>query len=228
MERIELNAPASWGELTVDQLGLVVKLMRLQLTREELLLTLFLNFTGVKKSGDVFITADGTRFGMKDYEVMDFSSRFAFILDEMPCDIANPTEIDGHLNDISFGSYFHADALMYGYRKNNDKEMVRTALLDLGTDVDNIDDDCAELVSLWWSGVQQWLKVQYPCVFADGDGEGSSDGYSPLKARRNILLMLNDGKPQYNDAIENANVHDVLSALEYKIEQAKEMERKMK
>lgn len=226
MDKIELKAPASWGEMTVDQLKLVVKLMRLQLTREELLLTLLLNFTGVKKSGDGFITADGAKFSLKDYEIMDFCNRIAFILDEMPCDIANPTTVDGHLNNISFGNYFHADALMYGYRKKNDKEMVRSALRDLGMWKESIDDDYAELVSLWWTGVQQWLKLQYPLVFADGEGGG--EGYNPLKARQNILLMLNDGKPQDNDAIENAQVHDVLSALEHKIEQAKDMERRLK
>ena len=227
MDKIELKAPASWGEMTVDQLKLVVKLMRLQLTREELLLTLFVRFTGIKKVEDIgFITSDGIRFDMKDYEIMDFCNRIAFILDEMPCDIANPTTVDGHLNNISFGNYFHADALMYGYRKKNDKEMVRSALHDLGMKMESIDDDYAELVSLWWTGVQQWLKLQYPLVFADGEGGG--EGYNPLKARQNILLMLNDGKPQDNDAIENAQVHDVLSALEHKIEQAKDMERRLK
>lgn len=226
MDKIELKAPASWGEMTVDQLKLVVKLMRLQLTREELLLTLFLNFTGVKKSENYFITIDGAMFGMEDYEIMDFCNRISFILDEMPCDIANPTTVDGHLNNISFGNYFHADALMYGYRKKNDKEMVRNALYDLGMWKESIDEDYAELVSLWWTGVQQWLKLQYPLVFADGEGGG--EGYNPLKARQNILLMLNDGKPQDNDAIENAQVHDVLSALEHKIEQAKDMERRLK
>lgn len=226
MDKIELKAPASWGEMTVDQLKLVVKLMRLQLTREELLLTLFLNFTGVKKSENYFITIDGAMFGMEDYEIMDFCNRISFILDEMPCDIANPTTVDGHLNNISFGNYFHADALMYGYRKKNDKEMVRSALRDLGMKMESIDDDYAELVALWWSGVQQWLKQQYPLVFADGDGGG--EGYNPLNARQNILLMLTDGRPQDNKAVERAQAHDVLGALEHKIEQAKEMERRMK
>ena len=226
METIDLKAPESWSELTLDQLKTVVRLMRLQLTREEFLLVLFLNFTGVKKSDGGFITADGRRFALTDGQVMDFCNRFSFILDEMPCDIANPTSVDRHLNNITFGSYFHADSLMYGYHLRGDTEMVRKALDDLGEKVDKIDGDYADLVSLWWSGVQQWLKEQYPHVFADGEGTG--EAYSPLKARQNILLMLNDGKPQDNDAIENAQVHDVLSALEHKIEQAKEMERRMK
>lgn len=228
METINLTAPASWNELTVDQLKTVASLMRLQLTREELLLSLFVRFTGIKKVSDIgFVTSDGIRFDMAQYEIIDFCNRIAFIIDEMPCDIANPTSIDGHLNDITFGAYFHADALMYGYRMKGDKEMARAALDDLGMYAESIDDDYAELVSLWWIGVQQWLKLQYPLVFADGEGDGDGQ-YSPLKARQNILLMLNDGKPQDNDAIENAQVHDVLSALEYKIEQAEEMERRMK
>ena len=226
MDKIELKAPASWGEMTVDQLKLVVKLMRLQLTREELLLTLFLNFTGVKKSENYFITIDGAMFGMEDYEIMDFCNRISFILDEMPCDIANPTTVDGHLNNISFGNYFHADALMYGYRKKNDKEMVRNALYDLGMGKESIDEDYAELVSLWWTGVQQWLKIQYPTVF-DCDGE-SGEAYDPLKARQNIMLMLNNNCPQDNQRIEDSKMHDVLSALQAKIEHARQLEEEMK
>lgn len=226
MEMIDLKAPESWSELTLDQLKTVVRLMRLHLTREEFLLALFLNFTGVKKADGSFIAADGRRFTMTDVQVMDFCNRFSFILDEMPFDIANPTSIDRHLNDITFGSYFYADSLMYGYHLRGDTEMVRKALGDLGEEVDKIDDDYADLVSLWWTGVQQWLKEQYPHVFADGEGTG--EAYSPLKARQNILLMLNEGKPQDNYRIEQSQVHDVLGALEYRIEQARAMEMRMK
>ena len=226
MEMIDLKAPESWSELTLDQLKTVVRLMRLHLTREEFLLALFLNFTGVKKADGSFIAADGRRFALTDGQVMDFCNRFSFILDEMPCDIANPTSVDRHLNNITFGSYFHADSLMYGYHLRGDTEMVRKALGDLGEKVDKIDDDYADLVSLWWTGVQQWLKEQYPHVFADGEGTG--EAYSPLKARQNILLMLNEGKPQDNDRIEQSQVHDVLGALEYRIEQARAMEMRMK
>lgn len=242
MEMIDLKAPESWSELTLDQLKTVVRLMRLHLTREEFLLALFLNFTGVKKADGSFIAADGRRFTMTDVQVMDFCNRLSFILDEMPCDIANPTKVNGHLNDISFGAYFNADSLMYAYHLHCDKDMVRMALFNLEfgrlehgkpmyespkkVKIEEVDDDYADLVSLWWTGVQQWLKEQYPHVFADGEGTG--EAYSPLKARQNILLMLNEGKPQDNDRIEQSQVHDVLGALEYRIEQARAMEMRMK
>ena len=41
------------------------------------------------------------------------------------------------------------------------------------------------------------------------------------------MLMLTEGKPQDNQRIDDSKMHDVLAALQYKIEYAKQIEEKL-
>ena len=41
------------------------------------------------------------------------------------------------------------------------------------------------------------------------------------------MLMLNGGRPQDNEAIERSNMHDVLAALQHKIEEEKHYEEQL-
>ena len=224
--KIELTIPENWKEVTREQLGIIAAVMDMKLTREETLMVMFCRFTGLKSEGNrVFVTQDGKRIIMKAWQMADFCGRLSFILDELPCDIVNPTGVNSYLDDITFGKYFHADALMYAYRKSDNPKLVRQALNDLGERGWWMSKQHANEVVMWWSGVQQWLKEQYPLVF---EGNGEEEEYDPLKARENIMLMLNDNKPQDNQDIEDSNMHDVLAALQHKIEQAKRLDEKLK
>lgn len=219
-ERIDLKIPTSWKEVTREQLGIIASLMTEQLNREETLFVLFCRFTGLKHEGrGVFVTSKGQRIRMEAWQLSEFCGRLAYIIDEKPCDIVNPTHVNSYLDDITFGDYFHADSLLYGYRLQGDYDMVRKALSDLGDHRRGVSKQFANEVLIWWTGVQQWLKGQYPDVFATKDGD--ADGYDPLTARQNIMLMLNNDSPQDNERIEYAKMHDVLAALQHKIEYAK-------
>ena len=226
--RVDLKIPENWSEVTREHLAVIASLMNEQLTREETLFVLFCRLAGLKHEGmGMFRTTDWQRIRLETWQLSDFCGRLAYILDEMPCDIVNPTRVNRYLDDISFGAYFHADALMYRYRTEKDPNLVRRALDDLGDHRRGASQQFANEVSLWWAGVQQWLRLQYPAVF-DGDGGGDADGYDPLKARQNIMLMLNNDSPQDNERIERSKAHDVLAALQHRIEQAKRIEEQMK
>ena len=219
-EKIELSMPVNWKEVTKEQLGIIASLMNEQLTREETLLVLFCRFTGLKHEGrGVFVTAQGQRIRLEAWQLHDFCGRLAYIMDEKPCDIVNPTKVNSYLDDITFGAYFHADSLMYGYLLKGDPKLVQKALRDLGDHSWWMSKQRATEILLWWTGVQQWLKGQYPDVFATKKGD--ADGYDPLTARQNIMLLLNDDNPQDNTQIEESKMHDVLAALQHKIEYAK-------
>ena len=219
-EKVELSMPVSWQEVTKEQLGIIASLMNEQLTREETLFVLFCRFTGIKHEGrGVFVTSQGQRIRMEAWQLRDFCGRLSYIMDEKPCDIVNPTKVNSYLDDISFGAYFHADSLMYGYLMKDDPKLVQKALRDLGDRSWWMSKQRATEILLWWTGVQQWLKGQYPDVFATKDGD--ADGYDPLTARQNIMLLLNDDNPQANTDIEESKMHDVLAALQHKIEHAK-------
>lgn len=219
-ERVDLTVPANWQEVTREQLAIIASLMNEQLSREETLFVLFCRMAGLKHEGrGVFRTADGQRIRLETWQLADFCNRLAFTLDTLPCDIVNPTRVNRYLDDIKFGDYFHADALMYRYRLENDPSLVWKALNDLGDHRRGVSPQFANEVALWWAGVMQWLKGQYPLVL-DSEG-GSTEGYDPLKARQNIMLMLNNDCPQDNERIEKSKMHDVLAALQHKIEYAK-------
>lgn len=231
MEKVELHidlkAPGSWKEVTKESLSIIASLMNEQLSREEMLFVLFCRFTGIRHEGKgVFLTSDKQRIRIETWQLEDFCNRLAWVLDEMPCDIVNPTRVNSYLDDITFGNYFHADSLLYGYRLEGNPDMVRKALGDLGDHRQGVSKQFANEVMLWWTGVQQWLKSQYPLVLEESGT--STEPYDPLKARQNIMLMLNNDMPQDNEHIEQSKMHDVLSALQSKIEHAKQREEQMK
>lgn len=227
IERIDLTVPISWNEITREQLAVIASLMNEQLSREETLFVLFCRMSGLRYAGNgVFLTSDRKLIRLETWQLADFCGRLVFVLDTLPCDIVNPTRVSSYLDNITFGNYFHADALIYGFRLKSDPEMVRKALADLGDHRSKVTRQFANEVMLWWTGVQQWLKSQYPAVFEEGGT--STDAYDPLKARQNIMLMLNNDSPQDNQRIEDSKMHDVLSALQSKIEHAKQLEEQMK
>lgn len=57
----------------------------------------------------------------------------------------------------------------------------------------------------------------YPNVFAPSNG----GEFNPFKSLQEMHLLLNDDRPQDNERIDNARLHDVLSALDSKIEKMK-------
>ena len=225
---IALSCPESWRQLTLDQLRAVAELEGLALTKSERLLILFCRFTGIKgNSRGHFVTSDGKEFDLTASELENFCSSLAFIHDEKPLDIVNPTTVNGHLMDTKFGDYFKANVLLSRFDANDpDLALVLKALGLLGDKREEITMTEASMVLLWWTGVQRWLVNKYPNVLKDR--ENNSEPCSPMEARKNIMLMLNQGRPQDNEAIEEANVHDVLAAVEFHIEEANRLRERMK
>lgn len=228
--RIDLEAPMSWQALTADQVRAVARLTHGGLLREECLVALFCVLCGVELSrqDEVIMLHRGEEaYPIDAFVLGDLSGRLAWILDTEPVNVACPFEgVDRYLMDTSFGNYFHADALILRYITTNDMECARKALNDLGITDPEFGEEEAWALQLWWFGLKKWLKEQYPLVFEESGDSG--EGYNPIKARQDIMLMLNDGKPQDNEKIEQSNLHDVLSALQHKIEQAKHIEEQMK
>lgn len=225
MAAINLTIPKTWSELSPEQVRTVAKFMNEHLTREELLFVLFCQFSGVRRtSGNDFVTSGGYTFRLEDWQLSDFCNRLAYIMDEMPFGIKCPVNVDDYIADVTFENYFHADALMIKFRKDNDAEIIKSVLQDLGDPRGEVSPILATEIMLWWSSLQNWLMQRYPNVFASSDGEPSSQSYHPWVARQNILLMLNNDRPQDNVAIEKSLAHDVLAALDHKIARMKEEE----
>lgn len=237
---IDLHTPTCWKELTTEQLREVVELALMGLHREEYLLVLFCKFANVKMvSGTAdedekkvvhtrFADAEGHEFELEDWQVSDFCGRLSFVLDEqMPMDVAWPWKWNRYLYATSFGDWFKADAQMLGYALEGDQERLKGAMKYLGDPHDTLEPSDITLMLRWYECFKDWLRERYPLVFQKAE-QGSEEGpASPVETRQNIMLMLNDNRPQDNEAIEQSNVHDVLAALQHKIEYAKQIEEQM-
>lgn len=236
---IDLHIPTCWKELTSEQLRDIVELALMGLRREEYLLVLFCKFSGVKivpgttvaESSDAvktkFVDAEGNEFELEDWQLSDFCERLAFALDEqMPMESPWPFKWDHYLMDTSFGNWFHADAQLLGYALEGKPERLMGAMADLGDPHETLEPSDITLMLRWYECFTDWLQERYPLVFKKAKpGEASTS--SPVEARQNIMLMLNEGKPQDNQRIEDSKMHDVLAALQYKIEYAKQIEEKL-
>ena len=231
---IHLHIPEKWSQVSAEQLRTIVGLTHSRLSKEELLLVLLCRFTGIKMAPTKedgkrgartrFRDERGNLFELEAWQVSDFCSRLSFIVEETPRDIVCPYKWNRRLIETSFGDWFQADALMLRYHKTKDTQHMLGAMRSLGDPRDRLTTVDEELMLIWWEDFQQWLIDKYPHVFRRQNPKDEGV-ISPLETRQNIMLMLNGGMPQENVKIEETNLHDVLSALEHKIEVAEETER---
>jgi len=238
---IELKVPTSWQELSTEQLMDVVTLAQNGMPREQYLLALFLRFSGVKMIAGTskedgkkvvrthFKDAEGNHFDLDDWQLKEFCDKLDFVMSaSIPLNTAWPFKWDRYLLNMSFEHWFRADALLLQYTQANDLDCLKKAMAELGDPHDDMKepDIYATLMILWYNSFKDWLQERYPLVFKKAKGDEATT-YSPIDARQNILLMLNENRPQENQRIEESDVHDVLAALQQKIEQANEIERKL-
>lgn len=221
MDKIELKAPESWAELSLDDFRFVAKFMMENLSREEFLIIMFCHFTGVKivrSDGELYkFVHDGKIFFLSNPEVADLCGRFSWLYETAPDVVPNPPKVDAMIRDMSFIEYYKTDVQMRLYETDRNLAHFDTILPLLNEEVRSVDAAEALVYSMWWHTVEAMLMQRYPNVFRQSDG-GGEDG-DPFGTLQNIHLMLNDNRPQDNAQIDNANVHDVLSALNNKIEE---------
>lgn len=237
---IDLHIPTCWEELTTEQLRDVVELGTKELRREEYLLILLCKFSGIKMVAGTadeddkkvvhtrFKDAEGHVFDLEDWQVSDFSNRLEYTLEDIPLDVEWPFRWNRYLMDTTFGAWFHADAQMLGFAMDNDPERLKCAMKDLGDPHYDLQPNDTDMVLFlkWYERFTEWLQSRYPLVF-EKSKPGDVKPTSPVEARQNIMLMLTEGKPQDNQRIDDSKMHDVLAALQYKIEYAKQIEEKL-
>lgn len=233
MKRIDLKAPTTWKELTVEQLRMVVETLLLHLTEEERLVVLLCQLTGIRVTelftrdrSARFKTAEGEAFVLRDYEIADFCNRLRWILDTIPDELPNPTKMDDYLCDMTFGDWFEADTHFRLYEDDHDLAHFETILPKLGMEPHELDEVEAEMLRMWWNTVMGQIGPEYSNVFAKTNPATGSGGgrFDPFKSLQEMHLLLNDDRPQENERIDNSRLHDVLSALDSKIAKLKARE----
>ena len=236
---IDLHIPSNWLELSTEQLRDIVDLASSGIRREEFLLIMLCKLSGIKMVAATtdeddkrvvhtkFVDGEGHVFDLEDWQVTEFCERLAFTYDEkMPIGAAWPFKWNRYLMDTPFGDWFHADALVLGFTLDGDLEKLKGAMKDLGDPHDNPTPADVTLMLNWYDCFKGWLQERYPLVFQKAE-PGEAGPTSPIEARQNIMLMLTGGRPQDNEAIERSNMHDVLAALQHKIEEEKHYEEQL-
>ena len=226
MSTIDLKAPMQWSDLTLDQFRDVVDILLRKLTENEKLLFLFCIVTGVRAyeqqenvSKMKFVTADGQDFWLKDWEIVDFTDRLRWMLDTVPDTVPNPTTLDDYLQDFSFGDWFETDSQFRLYEDDKDLAHFDIILPKLNEEVRPLTQSEATVLHLWWNSVMAQIAPMYPNVFSKNEGGGGE--CNPFKTLQEMHLLLNDDRPQDYETIDEASLHDVLSALDSRIEKMK-------
>ena len=228
---IDLKAPTSWKDLSKDDFLYIVEVGLMHLTREERLMVLLCHFTGIRMKGEptgvgteLFVTAEGQVFTMQDYEIADFCERLAWMVDGKPDVVPNPTRCDDFLRDMSFGDWFETDTQMRLLAEDNSPEHLAVVMPKLGEETHPMTEAEVLALVLWWGFVMETIGSMYPNVFEKSGPKDEPVAYNPFKQLQDFHLMLNDDRPQDNEKIDNARLHDVLSALDSKIEKRKREE----
>lgn len=230
---MNLTVPTGWSDVTPEQLRTIAHVDSLFLTEQEKRVAMFCRLADVTigHKGDKMFLYKKTDKGIERAEIdgsilMTLCESVRWVGEATPCDVACPFGWDRHLYDVEFGTYFRADALMLAYAYTGEADRCLRAIRELDPKAEPTDDD-VPVMRIWWAGFKEWLRGKYPEIYQKADG-GGTDGYNTADAWQNFMLMLNEGKPQENDRIEHAQLHDVLAAIQFKIQQAKEREAALK
>ena len=234
---MNLTVPTGWSDVTPEQLRTIAHVDSLFLTEQEKRVAMFCRLAGVKIQTQVidnsgantakyFLTRGDEKAQVDAATLMTLCESVRWVGEATPCDVACPFGWDRHLYDVEFGNYFRADALMLAYAYTGEADRCLRAIRELDPKAEPTDDD-VPVMRIWWAGFKEWLRGKYPEIYQKAEG-GGTDGYNTADAWQNFMLMLNEGKPQENDRIEHAQLHDVLAAIQFKIQQAKEREAALK
>lgn len=221
---IDLKYPTKWDSVTREHLLLLGKLMQKNLTREELLFELLFRISGIiplikpgldedtPKAEYLFKKKGSGRFWMPVWMVRQACEELAFIIDTVGLPDSPILSVNSKIHGVSFKAFYFADAYLSRYQSTKDIKMMFNMYRELtGKKIKRIDLTEVNAIIIWWVGVKEYLKNQYPEVLKDGD-EPSPDK-SPADVLHEILSVLNKNEPGRNAEILASEVHAVMHSL---------------
>lgn len=220
---IDLKYPTTWNEVTREHLLMLGKLMTKKLTREELLFDLLCKITGLRpllKEGinenslnsEYYFKVKGKRkFTIPTWLVAQACEELSFVLDTVGLPESPILSINTKLHDVSFRSFFFADAYLSRYQDTSENKWILNMYRELtGSSIQNIEKAEINAITIWWCGIKEYFKQQYPEVLKDGE---ESIDKTPADILHEILSVMNKNEPQMNRDILNSDVHAVMHAL---------------
>lgn len=245
---INLKLPKRWSALTSDQVIKVARLMLHKREKPDFLVHCLLLLSGWKiVKWRMLVDGNRNYFYFKNPEkkvfcigadvVANVVKTLEWILEEVTMLNFCP-ELKGRrtpnfmLYNISLKQYLLADNYYRGYVETNQwPELCRMAAVLYCHDPEVIDIeqeskrimkmDEAQVYSvfIWFSGVKNWLRDQYPWIFVNStDG---SEFVAPAEVLLSMVSSLNGGDITRNKNVLNTMVHEALYELNLKIENSK-------
>lgn len=216
---IELTYPQSWEQVRLKELMIIASVVSLPLSKEEMLFSLFMKLTGCKdvtmREAGFFRMRKGKKwFSLSVIDLKKYCDGLSFILDDVDLPGESPLNINRKLHGVVFGDYYFADVYISQYEKTQKIRYMRKALKQLHCRCVLTQKKITAII-IWWHGLSNFFKTRYPYVFS-GEGEGQ---YSPADSLPELLAVITNNSPQYNDAVLQQGVNDILIALNNKFEQ---------
>lgn len=222
---MNLDYPTQWETLTPQQFKEVCHILSIPgIGRERALFLCFCKLAGIRpdnaakydpkkiKGMQPFII-DGQVHLIKARDVAAACEELSFIYDTVGSTPSPFKNVDPMLYNVSFDRFFETDSLVLrsSVEKPNAAKWLKEAAKAL-TNGQKRKLEAYERTALviWWNGVKQMLKQKYPYVFQEGTGFSDKTQNEIL---HDLLACMNDNRPQENEKILKAPVHDVLDSL---------------
>lgn len=216
---IDLTYPTTWEEITADHLMIMGNLFVKQKTREELLFDLFCSLTGIKpliKHGIdedtpvavYFFKKNNIQFSMEISVIAKACEELSFLIDSIGLPECPIVGFNRKLYGVSFRNYYFADAYFIKYSATSDIRYLKLYFQTLFNK--RLKRHLITPVAIWWGGLKQYLRQQYPEVLQEGNDESNR---TPADMLQDLLSVLNKNSPERNEAILDSDCHSVLISL---------------
>lgn len=227
---INLTIPTGWETLTYQEFMDVCKILCLDYDRDTTLILCLFKLAKLKWPGKTYdpeaiagllpAIKDGKELFLNAATIKLACEKLSFIFDSVglpPCPFP---KMNRRLYGMPFGKYYEADSYIRRYYAQHENAFLNHAASVL-TDgrVRKLTPWQRKGLIIWWNGLTDYLMERFPDVLVSG---GSISNLNQVELLEELLLAINEGKPQDNEKILSCDTYSVLLTLQNKYHNAKQ------
>ncbi|MBR6457370.1 MAG: hypothetical protein IKS71_02115 [Bacteroidales bacterium] len=226
MRKVDLAYPTKWEQCSREQFRDICCVLSVQgMTRDRALFLCLCKLSGIRPDNPKHYSKmrlrgrypyiyNGNLVLIRPQIIARAEQDIKFVWDEVGLAPSPFEKTDRLLYNISFKTFFETDSYILRYMAEKDPAYLKEAIKILtGGRIRKPLDWQKTGPVIWWNGVKQQLKSQYPYVFRDGD---SITDKTQAEILLDLLSVMNGDRPQENEKILQCDLHSVLFALNKK------------